>query len=324
MRIAATSLWRRRVKGQNFLKASQDSSPEQGNIPNRESANARKHFGLSGPSIVLDRRVNAVRGDIADVALAGVLFAPHYARPMLRRCAVPVAAVRAKANDDAECVSELLHGESFHVVDLSGGWAWGFCGHDHYVGYVRADALAVAEAGHWRVQSASAALRSGATADAETLGTLPMGAIVSGRADGDHLLTDEGVIALADLIAVNGRLDPAAQAEKLLGAPYQRGGRHHAGIDCSGLVQLAQSFAGIAAQRDSDLQEASLGDALPANTPLQRGDVVFFPGHVGMMVDADRVIHASTHSMSVAIEPLADLKARLITDDTVSMKAIRP
>ncbi len=38
-------------------------------------------------------------------------------------------------------ISQLLPGEPFAVVEHSGGWAWGYSEHDHYVGYVAAEAL---------------------------------------------------------------------------------------------------------------------------------------------------------------------------------------
>lgn len=301
-----------------------DSSPAGGTTRTQGSAGAPKHFGLTGPSVILDRRVNAVRGDIADLALAGTLFAPHYARPMERRCVVPVAPVRAKADDGAELISELLHGEAFQVIDLSGGWAWGYAAHDHYVGYVREDALGIARPGAWRVSARMVTLRDAPAANAGTLGTLSMGAIVDGSVGDGYLLTDEGEIDRTEIVALETRLDPVEQAEKLLGAPYLLGGRSAEGIDCSGLVQIALSFAGIAAPRDSDQQAESLGTLLPKGAPLQRGDLAFFPGHVAMMLDAERIIHANGHAKAVSIEPLADLLARYSPEDAAAMKVRRP
>ena len=101
---------------------------------------SRQSFHLTGPSQTLDPRVNAVRGDLADIALAGILFAPHYAAPVERRCAASFAPMFDKPNGVQS--SELLQGELFHLLDVAGGWAWGFSAHDHYVGYVQADALA--------------------------------------------------------------------------------------------------------------------------------------------------------------------------------------
>ena len=49
----------------------------------------------------------------------------------------------------------------------------------------------------------------------------------------------------------------------------------------------------------------------PYETPLQRGDLVFFSGHVGIMTDARTLLHANAYWMAVVEEPLADVVSRL-------------
>jgi cell wall-associated NlpC family hydrolase len=108
--------------------------------------------------------------------------------------------------------------------------------------------------------------------------------------------------------------DWTAIAELFAGTPYLWGGKTGLGIDCSGLVQVAFRMCGIAAPRDTDMQEAALGEPLPlgAKLPdLKRGDLVFWRGHVGLMRDADRLLHANAFHMAVASEPLAAALKRM-------------
>ena len=96
---------------------------------------------LSGPAEQLDAPHWPVRGDLAHVRLAGRVFVPHYAVPMERRIVAAGAALRVAGAFDAELREQLAGGETFNVLDMSGGWAWGQLGEDGFVGYVPLDAL---------------------------------------------------------------------------------------------------------------------------------------------------------------------------------------
>lgn len=269
-------------------------------------------FRLEGPSRQLDPRTHAYRPDIADIALAGLLFAPHYARAEACRCIADAAMVRARPSDDAPATSQLAYGEGFALIDKAGDWAWGRCAHDDYVGYIRADALGPAKPPTHRITAPLALVFAHPDIKAPIIATRAIGALVSGIEEDRFVRVEEGYVHARHLGALDAvEADPVAVAERLLGTPYRWGGRGADGVDCSGLVQRAFELAGIAAPRDSDMQREQLGEALPEDAPLQRGDIIFFPGHVGLMADGEQLLHANAHWMSTVIEPLADVVARL-------------
>lgn len=268
------------------------------------SSSTADRFTLSGPSLRPDPRIHAYRRDLADIAMAGQLFAPHYARPLVRSCGLMTTAVRSEASDTAPIVSELLPGEHFAVLEYAAGWAWGYCLLDHYVGYVEAIELVDGREPTHLVCEASAPIHGSGDISAPILARLPMGSRVSGIELGPCLGTEAGCIPMSHLRPIGEHEeDPAAVAQRLFGCPYSLGGRNLNGIDCSGLVQLALSLCGIAAPRDSDQQRA-LGRGLAETEALRRGDLIFFPGHVGMMTDDCLMIHASRNQGKVSVEPV--------------------
>ena len=148
--------------------------------------------------------------------------------------------------------------------------------------------------------------------------------MVTGAA-GAYLETPGGYVFARHCAPVADRAsDYAATALRLVGTPYLWGGRTTLGLDCSGLVQLCLDAAGLACPRDADLQERDLGQALPLDrAALRRGDLVFWRGHVGLMLDPETLIHANGHHMAVAVEPLAEAVARIQTQSFGPVTGLR-
>jgi len=211
--------------------------------------------------------------------------------------------VRAEGAQFSECVSELLPGEGFAILDISSGWAWGYCLADHRVGYVEAIELVDPEEASHFVIEASAPIQAEADPMSPPLSFLPMGSRIRGQRRGALLAIESGFVPLSYLRrADEHEEDPAAVAQRLLGAPYAQGGRTCHGVDCSGLIQLSLQLCGISCPRDA-IDQRRLGSPLPDGCQLRRGDLLFCDEHVGMMVDDRMAIQVSWTSGKVAVEP---------------------
>lgn len=261
----------------------------------------------------LDPRVTLARCNLATAALEGVVRADVFAEPAASRVISPCAPLRAAADAGSEQVNQLLFGETFDALETSGDFVWGQARRDGYVGFVDARQLGAEGAAptHW-VKAVRAFAFAAPSIKAPASGPLSLNALVTIVEETDALMRAEGLgwVARRHLAPIGEVLtDPAAVAECFIGAPYLWGGRDGLGVDCSGLVQQALWACGRTCPRDAD-QQARLGEGV-AMGALARGDLVFWTGHVGMMLDGERLIHANAHHMAVAIEPLASAIQRI-------------
>jgi cell wall-associated NlpC family hydrolase len=267
-----------------------------------------------------DRRLTPARPDLAARHLAGAVEATRFADPTRCRVTACSAPMRAAPDPSAPFDTELLHGEEVAVYEITGPWAWGQAVLDGYVGYLPAPSVACPSLSGGetpppthRVATLWANLYARPALKSPPFAALPFAArvAVAEERDGFAQVAPETWAAVRQLAPVAvPEPDWVAVAERFVGTPYLWGGRSPAGLDCSALVQLARQSAGHACPRDSDMQ-AALGRPLADGEELRRGDLVFWRGHVAVMLDAHRIVHANGHHMATVVEPLAEAVARI-------------
>ncbi len=279
-----------------------------------------------------DPRITAARPDLAAEQWRGIIPAEHYAEGVLMQVATNTAPLFGAPRSDGPMQSELLFGETIlcygHNDD---GWSWGQSTGDDYVGYIASDMLAPAlTPPTHRVGSLRSFVYPGPSIKSAPLMALSFGSqlVITQEKDGFSSLAQGGFIVSRHLLPI-GEIadDPATSALMMASAPYLWGGRSSLGMDCSGLVQLALQACGIVCPRDSDMQERALGHSLSRDADLQRNDLVFWKGHVGIMLDADNLLHANGHHMACIHEPLTEARARILTKtghDISSIKRLDP
>jgi cell wall-associated NlpC family hydrolase len=278
----------------------------------------------------MDRRRTPARPDVAAAHLEGTVPAARFAEGQPARIREATAPLRRAPAGDAPLDSEALFGEPVTIYDSDAeGWAWVQLGLDAYVGYMPADVLAVGapETTH-KVAVPRTYLFPGPSIKLTPAAVLSLGSQVHVlRREGSFAVTPEGYVFADHLAPVDAaQPDYVAVAEGFLGAPYHWGGRTSIGCDCSGLVQVSLQAAGVLAPRDSDMQEAELGEALPLRDDLAglaRGDLVFWKGHVGIMRDAETLLHATGRFMLTVNEPLAAARDRIVAAGAGPITGIR-
>jgi len=102
--------------------------------------------------------------------------------------------------------------------------------------------------------------------------------------------------------------DIANLASMFLNVPYLYGGRSSFGIDCAGLVQVCLlALNHDKPARDSCDQTKTLGTKIE-KSDIKRNDLVFFEGHVGIMLDDKNLLNATARHMKTVIEPLKNVE----------------
>ncbi len=258
-----------------------------------------------------DRRLTPANGRVAAAYLRGQVDADSFVdgeTASIGQVIVDLCDTPGGARD-----RQVLLGATVTVYERRDGWAFVQAKRDGYVGYVREAALVTQTMPTHRVATAATHAYARENFKSQDLLYLPFGAEVT-VIDERHKFfeTPHGFVPKKHLRPLAQVFqDPATVAQLFFGVPYLWGGNSTRGVDCSGLVQAAYHACGYVCHGDSDLQRESMGTELAADAVMQRGDLVFWKGHVAMMVDGETMIHANAHHMAVVYEGLQQAVLRI-------------
>lgn len=225
---------------------------------------------------------------------------------------IPSTAMRKKPNMFSELETECLFGEKVEVLDNHTDWLYCKLLTDNYCGWVKESDLGYTESSTHRVISKRTFLFKNVDIKSYCINYLPLGAQLNVKKIDNNWaeVILPGTIKVAytptqHIVKLNSKInDWISVAEKLIGTPYKWGGRDSLGIDCSALLQISYQVYGENIHRNTVDQVKLRKKVVEKISDLSRGCVIFWKGHVGIMVDNLNCIHASAFHMETVIEPL--------------------
>jgi hypothetical protein len=216
-------------------------------------------------------------------------------------CNLSMVPLRAEPNDRSEMVSQVLFGEIFEIIEWTENWVKIITTYDNYPGWIgRLQFIMVGHLAYKRFKQTPPPLTHRPVTQAWKIANnsilyLPIGsslAFLEGTTCniGKEQFEIIGEIGETENLAIT--------ATSFLNTPYLWGGRTHFGIDCSGFTQAVYKFQGVKLLRDASMQ-AEMGYTINSLHDTRLGDLAFFDNadgkvvHVGMMLNTEKIIHAS-------------------------------
>lgn len=237
------------------------------------------------------------------------------------------AYMKSKPSRESLLETECLFGETVEVLDDHLGWIYCKLITDNYHGWIKKNNVGIFKKATHRVLNIRTFVYKNPDVKSDIALYLPMGShLVVEKIDSNwakicFLINDMfqiGYVPTRHIVESEHKVtDWVAIAESLEGSPYKWGGRDTVGIDCSALLQLSYQTYGETIPRNTSEQIQLNKSCIRKIESLERGCVIFWEGHVGIMVDGLNCIHANAYHMKTVTEPIADIINRTDKDHRI-------
>lgn len=235
--------------------------------------------------------------------------------------------MKSEPTDTSPLETECLFGETVEILEEQLEWVYCKLNTDNYCGWVKKEGLGKLANPTHRVLVKRSFIYSHKNPKSNSLFYLPMGArllvkiIKSDWAEISFYYNNEiqaGYVPTNHIVKLHHKVKDWVEVAQLLeGTPYKWGGRDTIGLDCSALLQLSYQTYGQSIPRNTSDQVNLEKPIVTMIDDLKRGCVIFWKGHVGIMVDKFNCIHANAYHMKTITEPLIDIINRMDRDHKI-------
>jgi len=237
---------------------------------------------------------------------------------------LPVLNVYKKKTKRSSVVTQLLYGDTFKKLEQKGSWIRIKNDSDNYKGYIKNKKFNLNHKNTHKVYILHANLYSKPNEKSKIKKKLSFGSKVKiTQQRGKFLGFDKFWIKKNSLKKINFKTkNYFKDINKFINVKYKWGGKHFAGIDCSGLIQLFLNFNNKFCPRDAKDQIKYFKKKIKLHN-IKKNDLIFWKGHVAIVLSKNKLIHAYGPLKKVVIMPIKKTIDRIYRTANLKVTGIR-